>query len=212
MNQIKKWKSEFGNAYTKRNPKTVEEMDELHLQTKGITRTKLIEMFLSGLTINNALEVGCNVGVQLLILNNLGYKNLYGIEINEYAIDTSKENTKGKDIYIIKGSALDIPYKDLFFDLVFTSGLLIHISPDDINRVLDEIYRCSRKYIWCYEYYSDSYEKVTYRGVDNLLWKTDFVRLFMKRFKNLELIKEERLTYIEQPEYIDTMFLLEKMD
>jgi pseudaminic acid biosynthesis-associated methylase len=169
-------------------------------------------MFLSGLTINNALEVGCNVGVQLLILNNLGYKNLYGIEINEYAIDTSKENTKGKDIYIIKGSALDIPYKDLFFDLVFTSGLLIHISPDDINRVLDEIYRCSRKYIWCYEYYSDSYEKVTYRGVDNLLWKTDFVRLFMKRFKNLELIKEERLTYIEQPEYIDTMFLLEKRD
>jgi pseudaminic acid biosynthesis-associated methylase len=212
MNQIKKWKSEFGNAYTKRNPKTVEEMDELHLQTKGITRTKLTEMFLSGLTINNALEVGCNVGVQLLILNNLRYKNLYGIEINEYAIDTSKENTKGKDIYIIKGSALDIPYKDSFFDLVFTSGLLIHISPDDINRVLDEIHRCSRKYIWCYEYYSDSYEKVTYRGVDNLLWKTDFVRLFMKRFKNLELIKEERLTYIEQPEYIDTMFLLEKRD
>ena len=68
-------------------------MDELHLQTKGITRTKLIEMFLLGLTINNALEVGCNVSVQLLILNNLRYKNLYGIEINESAIDTSKENT-----------------------------------------------------------------------------------------------------------------------
>ena len=210
MNQIKKWESKFGNAYTKRNPKSVEGMDKSYLQTVGITRTKLTEKFLSGVTINNALEVGCNAGVQLRILNNLGYKNLYGIEINECAIDMSKENTKGKDIYIIKGSALDIPYKDSFFDLVFTSGLLIHISPDDINHVLDEIHRCSRKYIWCYEYYSDRYEEVTYREEDDLLWKTDFVQLFMKRFKNLELIKEEKLTHIKQPEYIDTMFLLEK--
>ena len=45
-NQIKKWKSEFGIEYTKRNPKTIDEMDKVHFGTKGITRTKLTEIFL----------------------------------------------------------------------------------------------------------------------------------------------------------------------
>lgn len=184
----------------------------MHLQTKGITRTELTRKFLHGLEINNALEIGSNVGAALLILSELGFENLYGIEINPYAIDISKDNTKGKDIYIIKGSALDVPYKDLFFDLVFTNGVLIHISPDDINTVLDEIYRCSKRYIWGYEYYSDKYTMINYRGEDNLLWKADFAKLYLERYKDLKLVKEERLTYVEHPEYIDAMFLLEKRE
>lgn len=209
-NQIKKWESEFGMEYIKRNPQTVEQMDDMHLKEKGITRTELTKTFLPGLKINNALEVGSNVGVALQILYNLGFESLYGIEVNRYAIDISKENTKGKDIYIIKGSALDIPYKDLFFDLVFTNGVLVHISPDDINTVLDEIYRCSRRYIWGYEYYSDFYEKVVYRGEDNMLWKTNFAQLFMNRFQNMELIKEIKVKYLNHPQLIDCMYLLEK--
>ena len=210
-NQIKKWGSEFGIEYTKRNPESVEEMDELYYNRFGITRTKLNERFLSGLSVNNILEVGGNTGIQLLILNKMGYKNLYGIEINEYAIDITKEITKGKDIYVIKGSALDIPYKDSFFDLVFTSSVLIHISPSDIERVLDEIYRCTKRYIWGYEYYSDKYTMVNYRGENNLLWKADFASLFMERHKDLRLVKEERYAYFENPENIDTMYLLEKL-
>lgn len=211
-NQEKKWELDFGIEYTKRNPKSVAEMDELHLQTKGITRTELTKRFLHGLEINNALEIGSNVGVALLILSELGFENLYGIEINPKAIYISKDNTKGKDIYIIKGSALDVPYKDSFFDLVFTNGVLIHISPDDINTVLDEIYRCSRRYIWGYEYYSDKYTMINYRGEDNLLWKADFAKLYLERYKDLKLVKEERYAYLDNPENADMMYLLEKSD
>ena len=209
-NQIKKWGSEFGIEYTKRNPESVEEMDELYYNRFGITRTKLNERFLSGLSVDNILEVGGNTGIQLLILNKMGYKNLYGIEINEYAIDITKEITKGKDIYVIKGSALDIPYKDSFFDLVFTSGVLIHISPSDIELVLDEIYRCTKRYIWGYEYYSDKYTMINYRGENNLLWKADFASLFMERHKDLRLVKEERFAYLDNSKNIDAMYLLEK--
>ena len=141
----------------------------------------------------------------------MGYKNLYGIEINEYAIDMSKEITKGKDVYIIKGSAFDIPFKDSFFDLVFTSGVLIHISPDDINQVLEEIYRCTKKYIWGYEYYSDEYTMINYRGEDNLLWKADFAKLFIKRYKDLKVVKEEKYVHLDNPENVDAMYLLEKL-
>ncbi len=208
--QMKKWASKFGKEYTNRNTMTIDEMNNIYCRNIGITRTKLNEIFLSDLCINRILEVGCNIGMQLIILSKMGYKNLYGIEMQEYAVDKSKEITKGKDIHIMKGSAFDIPYKDTFFDLVFTSGLLIHISPNDINSVLEEIYRCSKKYIWGYEYYSEIYESIKYRGEDNLLWKTDFVKLFTERFCDLKLIKEERFSYLENPENINTMYLLKK--
>lgn len=211
-NQMKKWKSKFGNEYTERNPMTVKEMDELYLQTRGITRTKLDEMFLQRLKINNALEVGSNLGIQLLILNNLGFGNLYGVELNRHAIDISKEITKGKDIYIIKSPAQNIAFKDSFFDLVFTSGLLIHISPDDINHILDEIHRCSRKYIWGYEYYTaDDYLTLNYRGEDNLLWKTDFPKLFLDRFSDLRLIRRKIIKY-KNNDNLDIMYLLKKVN
>ena len=42
----------------------------------------------------------------------------------QYAVEKGKENTKG--INIIQGSAFDLPYKDNYFDLVCTNGVLIH--------------------------------------------------------------------------------------
>jgi pseudaminic acid biosynthesis-associated methylase len=191
--QMREWESDFGNKYTERNPATPEELDELFLRDIGKTRSALYTDFLSGLSINNVLEVGSNRAVQLLTLNNLGFHNLYGVEINQSAIDIAKQTTKGHDISVIKGSALDIPFKDSFFDLVFTSTVLIHISPDDINFVIDEIYRCSKRYILGYEYYANAYTKVNYRGKDNLLWKTDFAKLFLERHKDLKIIRQENI-------------------
>ncbi len=209
--QMKKWNSEFGREYTKRNPTTAQEMDEVYKNViAGKTRTELNKQFLSGLKINSILEVGCNIGTQLLVLSNMGYKNLYGIELQKNAVDIATTNTKGRDINIIKGSAFDIPFKDSFFDLVFTSTLLVHILPNDINIVLDEIYRCSRRYIWGYEYFSDEYKMINYRGEENLLWKADFARFFEERFKYLKLIKKEVYPRLDNPKNFDIMYLLEK--
>jgi len=97
-------------------------------------------------SLDRVLEVGCNVGNQLLLLKEMGYTNLWGIELQDYAVEIARKRTSG--INIVKGSAFDIPYKDAFFDLVFTSGVLIHIPPDHINKVLDEIYRCTNRYIY----------------------------------------------------------------
>jgi len=145
------------------------------------------------------LEVGSNIGNQLLCLQKAGFKNLYGIELQSYAVQLSKSRTKG--INIIQGSA---------FDLVFTSGLLIHIAPKDIGRVWDEIQRCTKQYIWGFEYYSDEYTQVDYRGHRDLLWKTNFLKLFLDRFTKLAVVKEEHFKYLDN-DNVDTMFLLEKI-
>jgi len=93
--------------------------------------------------------------------------------------------------------------------LVFTSGVLIHISPDNIANALKEIYRVSKSYIWGFEYWADEYRKVNYRGKDDLLWKGNFSGMYLNLFKDLTLVKEERFKYLNGSN-IDTMYLLKK--
>jgi ubiquinone/menaquinone biosynthesis C-methylase UbiE len=117
--------------------------------------------------------------------------------------------SRAHHINIIQGSAFDIPFKDGYFDLVFTSGLLTHISPSDIHEAMCEIYRCTKKWIYGFEAYADAYEEVAYRGHHSLFWKVDYATLYHKSFGDLKLFREERLKYLNS-ENLDSMFLLRK--
>jgi len=206
--QMGKWVGQFGKEYTDRNALSLEEMEALYRKNYGQTRADLNERFLKGIDRSiRILEVGSNIGNQLLCLQRMGFSNLYGVELQSYAVELSKSRTKR--INIIEGSAFDIPYKDGYFDLVFTSGVLIHISLADIALVMREIHRCTREYIWGFEYYADQYTEIPYRGHRNLLWKANFAKLYLDQFEDLELVKEKRLKYLED-DNIDAMFLLRK--
>lgn len=144
--QMKNWAGAFGNEYNERNNMTLEEMDLLYRKNYGISKTELNETFLRDIDRSlNILEVGTNIGNQLLCLQKMGFSNLTGIELQRIAVELAKKRTKNIDI--IQGSAFDIPFKDDYFDLVFTAGVLIHIHPSDIKVAMKEIHRCSRKYI-----------------------------------------------------------------
>jgi len=211
--QEETWSGDFGKEYTDRNSFTPDEVDELYIKNYGISRTQLNSEFLDNLELNRILEVGCNVGNQLYVLKISGYSDLWGIELQDYAVEVARKRTSGFNIAkgTAKGTAFDIPFKDNFFDLVFTSGVLIHISPDDIDKVLDEMYRCTNKYIWGFEYYNpNGYHTVTYRGNDNLLWKTDFSKLFLDRFSDLKLVHTKIVKYTNN-DNLDLMYLLEKI-
>lgn len=206
--QMQQWSSEFGKEYTERNPHTIGVMDGLYKKQFGLTRTELNLMFLDNFNRSiKILEVGSNVGAQLHGLQSIGFENLYGIELQPYAVEVSKQNTK--NINLIQGSALDIPFKDSYFDLVFTSGVLIHIKPGDLNIAMREIYRCTSEYFWGFEYYADEYLEIPYRGRRNLLWKAPFAKLYFDEFKDLELVKEKHIKYLDN-DNVDSMFLIRK--
>ena len=207
--QMKTWADSFGQEYTDRNAMSLEEMEVLYKSQYGLTRSELNRSFLEGIDRSiRILEVGSNVGNQLLCLQQLGFHNLYGIELQSYAVELAKSRTKR--INIIEGSAFDIPYKDGFFDLVFTSGVLIQISPADIVEALQEIHRCSNHYIWGLEYYASDYTEIKYRNNEGLLWKTDFAKLYLDTFTDLVLVKEQQLPYLDS-ENTDSMYLLKKV-
>jgi pseudaminic acid biosynthesis-associated methylase len=202
------WKNDFGQNYTDRNDYTPEQLDSVYLESMGIKRSDLNDDFLSNVDKEaKILEVGCNIGNQLIMLEKQGFKNLYGIEIMPYAVEMAKSRTKG--INIIQGSAFDIPFKDNYFDLVFTSGVLIHIDPKDLNKIMNEIIRCSNKYIWGFEYFSEEFVSVNYRGNSELLWKGNYVEKYMKQNKTLELVKSKFVNRVGT-ENCDQMFMLKK--
>ena len=206
--QMKTWKGDFGQQYTDRNPQVAADVEALYNRNFGFSRTSINERFLSGVPKSfRILEVGCNVGTQLEVLSNMGFEHLYGIELQRYAVDIARKRLSSIDI--IAGSIFDIPFKDGFFDLVFTSGVLIHISPETISTAIHELIRCSNRYIWGCEYFSEVTEEISYRGNNSLAWKTNFSRLLLGEDSSLILVKEEYLPYLQSDE-IDVMYMLEK--
>jgi pseudaminic acid biosynthesis-associated methylase len=206
--QMEAWSGTFGRAYTDRNALSLEELEALYQREFGLGRRAMNQEFLAALPRDiRVLEVGSNVGNQLLLLQSMGFARLYGIELQPYAVELSKRRTHG--INIIEGSAFDLPYRDGFFDLVFTSGVLIHLSPEDIGTALDEIHRCTSCYIWGMEYFSETCEEVSYRGEQGLLWKCNFPQLYLERFSDLRLVREVRYPRTDGANE-DVMFLLER--
>ena len=171
------WSGEFGDDYVERNKAASE------------GRRPFWEHVLGAIEAGSALEIGCNVGGNLRWLAELlGAENVAGVDVNERALEVVRSEVPGVDARV--ASARELPFADNSFDLVFTTGVLIHQSPDELPRVMDEIVRCSRRYVLCGEYRADELEEVPYRGQRGALYKQDYGRLYQERFPRLRLLEE----------------------
>lgn len=206
--QLSEWAGEMGKLYTDRNPQSVEEFDRVYLKDYGVTRTSMNDEFLRALPRTmSILEVGANIGLELEFLRRAGFPELLGIEINEHAVAQAKKIHPA--VRVVQGSGFSLPFPDASYDLVFTSGVLIHISPADIKDIIREVHRVSRRYIWGFEYYAPEYTEVVYRGNKGLLWKTDFCKMFLDSFSDLREVKEKKYTMTAGAN-VSQMYLLEK--
>src|SRR2546423_782821 len=72
--QTRVWQGEFGRAYTDRNTLETTQLDSLWTRNYGVSRSAINGTFLEGIPRSaRFLEVGCNVGNQLLLLQSQGY-------------------------------------------------------------------------------------------------------------------------------------------
>lgn len=205
------WSGSFGKEYTDRNSYSHVQVENDYMIMYGKTKSQLNSEFLGNLDKNiSILEVGCNTGMQLILLQNMGFSNLNGVELQSYAVEQSKKYCKG--INIVQGSGFQIPFPDSSFDLVYTHGVLIHIHPDDLLKIMSEMVRVSKKYIFGLEYYQDDIQELRYRGNEGFMWKADYCKLFQESFPGLKLLKKKMLPYIceEQKGNQDCMYLLSK--
>lgn len=177
--QLKKWCGHFGDEYVNRNDYADWKMEQ------GVEAFRRI---LGGLKFASVLEVGSNIGLNLLFINALFEANvkLYAVEPNRKAFDRLISQTSMRLEQAWDCDAFQLPLADSSIDLVFTAGVLIHIAPDDLGRATDEILRVARKYILCIEYFSHEPEEKPYHGQAGLLFKRDFGAFYIDRSPDLK--------------------------
>jgi len=170
------WAGDFGNEYINRNMQNEFLPGRLALFSNVLRRT---------VKINSVIEFGSNVGHNIVALQSLLPKaELSSIEINKKAADVLAE-IQGLKVY--QQSILDFQ-PDYQRDFVFTSGVLIHIDPKELNFVYDLLFATSSRYICLIEYYNPTPIEISYRGHKNKLFKRDFAGEMLDKFPSLQLI------------------------
>jgi spore coat polysaccharide biosynthesis protein SpsF len=183
--ELLEWEGEFGDAYTDRCMPNEADIEK-RMQFWANVFNSSISIPVVGEHPKSILEVGCNVGANLIAIDNL-YKmhdkpiQLYGIEPNSKARKIlSTQNIR--QLKMIEGSASNIAAPDGIADVVITCGVLIHINPSDLEKVMGEIYRSTTKYIICAEYFSPVTREIRYRDREGLLWTNDFGSKWLDNF------------------------------
>jgi pseudaminic acid biosynthesis-associated methylase len=134
---------------------------------------------------------------------------LTGYEINDRAAAIARD----KKIANIRTQTIVEPLdRAQSFDLTFTKTVLIHINPDVLAAVYDNLYQLSRRYIMVCEYYNPTPVVVNYRGHSDRLFKRDFAGDLIDRYQ-LKLVNYgfsyHRDNYQRYQDDV-TWFLLEK--
>jgi spore coat polysaccharide biosynthesis protein SpsF len=180
--QAEFWRGDFGNAYTGRNVASAEQM-----QARLALWSEILSHTISAPPAS-ILEVGANLGINLRALRQLSSARRYAVEPNDSARKILVQDGVVAEDDVRDGIASTIKFSDGVADLGFTSGVLIHIHPENLAASLKEIHRCSKRWIACIEYFSDKPEMIPYRGFDDRLFKRDFGGLWLDSFSDLRVV------------------------
>lgn len=177
--QVEFWRGSFGDAYVDRNIASSE-----HLHARVALWSEILGHTLQAPP-ESILEIGANLGINLRALRALTAARLFAVEPNDKARSILVKDGIVAATDVRSGVASAIDFSDDAVDLAFTSGVLIHIHPDDLLVSLREIYRCSKRWIVCVEYFSDKIEMIPYRGHNDRLFKRDFGSFWLDNFPKL---------------------------
>jgi pseudaminic acid biosynthesis-associated methylase len=208
--QTQFWKGSFGRRYSERSSfADVEDFNQRHEKRFGVTRDDLYSDWLGDFPRSmRILEVGCNLGFQIRSIGRAGFSNLFGIDVQEHCLQRTKELEP--IVRMAGGSALQIPFADGSFDLVYSHHVLIHFARNDLPLVMDEMERVSKAYIMGIEYYAPEFTNVDYRGNTDFLWKADYSKMFLDRFPDLALQRMQQHKYRDGSGNIDIAYLMGK--
>lgn len=145
----------------------------------------------------NLLDIGCgkpsNFMVNGAFLNFIDKKDSYGIDINDIEISKYK---------FIKADIRNTPFQDKHFDNVVAMEVLEHLSPEDLNKALNEIKRIMK----------DDAVLIISTPNNSILWKIIWFiwsNIFGRMWKDTHLIKYNEKEWIK---VITQHFKVEKIE
>ncbi len=160
-------------------------VDEFHLRGAEVSKELVSQFDFKDLKV---LDVGCGLGGPCRMLADEFNCNVSGIDMSSEFIRTAKQlsdiiQLNGK-IEFIQGDALDLPYEDGSFDVVWTQHVQMNIEDklqfySEINRVLDDNGR-----LIYYDIFKRDKEDVTYP----VPWADNVSVSYLGTIKNMETI------------------------
>jgi pseudaminic acid biosynthesis-associated methylase len=186
------WAGEFGSAYTKRNNR-VPWSDRVPFWRRIVELTKA----------QSFLDVGCNIGWNLLALQQMGSQlMLSGVDINDDALQHAQNH--GFDAHLCPADQVVEKFGAGACDMAITSGVLIHVAPEDLKRTMRAIVDVSSRWVVAVEYDAINETEVEYRGHKGKLWRRPYGELYMEM--GLELVETGEAQGFDQCQY----WLMEK--
>jgi SAM-dependent methyltransferase len=138
------WMNASGDEWVRRNTEEIDH-DESDRRRLGKPRREIDKQYLADVPRDaKILEVGSGYGRQLENMREMGFSRLVGMDINLTGLQQA--SAAG-----IQGDWSRLPFKDESFDLVCTTGTLMHVHPMKLRAVIDELVRVTRKWIYCFE-------------------------------------------------------------
>ena len=176
------WRGDFGNDYTERNAATDDNIGSRADMWQRVLRP------LSSTLPESCLEVGAHLGINLIALRTLHEIEMWALEPNARARRALVDNGVVPAGRALDGSAENIDLPDKSVDLVFTSGVLIHVEPARLDAAYQEMHRVAHRYILTIEYFAHEPETKTYRDHEGLLFKRDWGALWLDLYPGLTLV------------------------
>jgi pseudaminic acid biosynthesis-associated methylase len=170
------WAGTFGNEYMHRNANAGEPREPFWDAVLGMAPARTV------------LEVGCNLGGNLMWIAPRVPSSPVGVDVNEGALNRLRATLPS--VIGVRAAAKELPFRDAAFELVYTAGVLIHQPEETLGPVVDELVRCSSRFVLSCEYYSSETVEVPYRGQTGALFKRDYGDVLVGRCPELRLLEQ----------------------
>jgi pseudaminic acid biosynthesis-associated methylase len=159
------WRGDFGRDYTKRN------------RVRWADRVPLLSHVVELTGATSFLDVGCNAGWNMQALRSINPELMMsGLDVN---LDALKEaQAEGFDVSEGRADQAEEIFGHGAADLVVTSGVLIHIAPDDLVKSMKSIKDASKQWVLAIEYYAQEETEINYRGNAGRLWSRPYARFY----------------------------------
>jgi SAM-dependent methyltransferase len=124
-----------------------------HQTSRWLAENVLLPLAANG----SILEVGCGAGRNLKALRDTDPGvSLSGLDISPAAIANAKHHVPSADLKV--GSLYDLSqHADSSFDVVFTSGVLMHVPHDEVEATIREMHRLARRAVVHFELHGPSH-------------------------------------------------------
>lgn len=135
----------------------------------------------------NLLEIGCNCGPNLYLIDKEFPKALlYGVDPSVDAITQAKQWMPQVAWEI--GTAQKLYFSNKSMDCILIDAALMYVPPDEINQVMDEIDRVAKKLVIIVERFSETDEN------NGHIWSRNYTKLLQDRgFEVKEINMTEEL-------------------